>query len=473
VSKFRPGSLSASLVVFAAGPAAAVSLVPLQRAHLIAHTSLWVLAALLFACSASNAVVIALEPRLPLRAAVHARTAMAALSTAWFVYATGLGSLLVVAYAIGIADAMRVHGSRAWRPGLLWATVGIALGEIFIQVGLAPSVVNLALAHCLAIATYGCLAILARTLGESTAATERARAKVEEGREYFHDLVQHAADVIALVTDRLCIGYVSPGIAELAGRAADSCIGQHINEVFGDHAGEDIARAYESLTLSDYLSCEWLLTNDLGENRRVLARLTRRRDGSLVLNLRDVTTQRALEEELEQRALVDALTGLPNRVALMGKLERAPSLADVTVLFIDLDGFKEVNDSLGHEQGDDVLREVAQSIASVVPSGIMVGRLGGDEFLALATGATSSAITRVCSRIIDSIEELGRARTRFPLSASIGLAVGTSSEPVEELLHRADQAMYRAKAIGPGRIVWYEQSGDVAPRALAARDTSR
>jgi diguanylate cyclase (GGDEF)-like protein/PAS domain S-box-containing protein len=460
-------------VVFAAGPAAALSLVPLQRAHLIAHTSLWVLGALLFACSASNAVVIALEPRLPRSGAIHARTAMAAFSTAWFVYATGLGSLLVVAYALGIADAMRVHGSRAWKPGLLWATIAIAMGELAIQVGIAPSLPKLATAHCIAIATYGCLAILARTLGASTEATERARAKVEEGREYFHDLVQHAADVIALVTDRLCIGYVSPGIEDLAGRSAESCIGQHINEVFGANAGEDIARAYESLTLSDYLSCEWLLTNDLGENRRVLARLTRRRDGSLVLNLRDVTTQRALEEELEQRALVDALTGLPNRVALISELERRPSLADTTVLFIDLDGFKEVNDSLGHERGDEILREVAQTIAKGMPPGIMVGRLGGDEFLAIVTETPLAEVMDACNRIISSIETLGRDRAQVGLSASIGVATGRGTERVEALLHRADQAMYRAKAVGRGRTLCHEQSGNVAPRAAVARSTSR
>jgi diguanylate cyclase (GGDEF)-like protein/PAS domain S-box-containing protein len=459
--------------VFAAGPAAAFALVPLQRAHLIAHTSLWVLGALLFACSASNAIVIALEPRLSRAAAIHARTAMAAFSTAWFVYATGLGSLLVVAYALGIADAMRVHGSRAWKPGLLWATIAIALGEMSIQVGVAPSVPKLAIAHCIAIATFGCLAILARTLGTTTEATERARAKVEEGREYFHDLVQHAADVIALVTDRLCIGYVSPGIEDLAGRTSESCIGQHINEVFGESAGDDIVRAYESLTLSDYLSCEWLLTNDLGENRRVLARLTRRRDGSLVLNLRDVTTQRALEEELEQRALVDALTGLPNRAALIAELEGRPSLAGTTVLFIDLDGFKEVNDSLGHEQGDEVLREVAQTIAAGTPPGIMVGRLGGDEFLAIVTQTAPDETMAVCTRIIGSIEALGRDGARFGLSASIGIATGTATDRVETLLHLADQAMYRAKAVGRGRTLCHEQSGDVSPRAAVAPSTSR
>ena len=88
-----------------------------------------------------------------------------------------------------------------------------------------------------------------------------------------------------------------------------------------------------------------------------------------MLNLRDVTEQRALEAQLEYRASVDALTGLPNRAALMQQLAQRGALDDTTVLFIDLDGFKEVNDALGHESGDGVLRDVASRIAADMPDG--------------------------------------------------------------------------------------------------------
>src|SRR5262249_33541003 len=153
----------------------------------------------------------------------------------------------------------------------------------------------------------------------------------------------------------------------------------------GVDAAEDIARAYDTLTLSDYVACEWHLTNEFQEQRHAYARLTRRHDGSLVLNLRDVTEQRALEAQLEYRASVDALTGLPTRAALMQHLSQRGALDDTTVLFIDLDGFKEVNDALGHESGDGVLRDVASRIADGIPAGVSVGRLGGDEFLAIMT----------------------------------------------------------------------------------------
>jgi diguanylate cyclase (GGDEF)-like protein/PAS domain S-box-containing protein len=442
--------LGASLVVFASGPAAAIAVPWLQRAHLIAATPLWLLISLLVACSLSNACVIAFEGRLPPAWGLQLRAAVAAISTAWVVYATGWGSLLVIAYAIAIADAMRVHGSRAWRPGLVWSMVAVFGGEVAIELGLAPSVMRPSTSHAVAGATTCCLALIVRTLGVSAKSAEDAAVRIEEGRSYFRDLVQHAADVIALVSADLRIQYVSPGIESMVGCTPAACIGHHIRDVLGADASADIGRAHETLTLSDYVSCEWRLTNELRGQRQVYARLTLRHDQSLVLNLRDVTEQRALEAQLHHRANVDELTGLPNRATLiqaLGQRERV----DVTVLFIDLDGFKEVNDSLGHEQGDRVLRDVASRVASVVRSGVTVGRLGGDEFLAIIQGSDVVAAHIVAERIIDGIVQVG-AIIKFPLSASVGIASGTPDESAEQILRRADYAMYQAKAAGPGNI---------------------
>jgi diguanylate cyclase (GGDEF)-like protein len=255
------------------------------------------------------------------------------------------------------------------------------------------------------------------------------------------------------------IDYISPGIEPLVGVTPPSCVGLHIREVLGVNAAEDIARAYDTLTLSDYVACEWHLTNEFQEQRRAYARLTRRHDGSLVLNLRDVTEQRALEAQLEYRASVDALTGLPNRAALMQELAQQGPLDDTAVLFIDLDGFKEVNDALGHESGDNVLRDVARRIASEVPAGVTVGRLGGDEFLAIISTSDEADAVTVARQIIAGIEQLGTTLTTFPLSASVGIASGRSAESAEQLLHRADQAMYRAKAAGPGRCDYASLAG--------------
>jgi len=443
--------VGASLLVFTAGPAAMLTVPWLQRAHLIADTPLWLLAVLLVACSAANACEQLLERRLSPAVGVQLRAATAAISTAWVVYATGWGSILVIGYGVGIADALRVHGARAWKPGLLWSGAAILGGEVVIAVGGAPTILRPAVAHAVAGTTFLCLALIARTLGASFGAAETATAQIERDRSYFRDLVQHAADVIALVSPDFRIDYISPGIEPLVGFAPSSCVGLQIREVLGREAAEDIARAYDTLTLSDYVACEWHLTNEFHEQRRAYARLTRRHDGSLVLNLRDVTEQSALAAQLEYRASVDALTGLPNRAALMQELSQRGALDDTTVLFIDLDGFKEVNDALGHESGDGVLRDVASRIAADVPPDVRVGRLGGDEFLAIIPWVDETAALEVARGIIGSIEAVGTALTRFPLSASIGIAAGIRAESAEQLLHRADQAMYRAKAAGPGR----------------------
>lgn len=445
------GVVGASLLVFTAGPAAVAAIPLLQRAHLIADTPLWLLVALVLACSAVNAIAQTFEHRLSPGRGLHLRAATAAISTAWVVYATGWGSILVIGFGVGIADLLRAHGSRSWRPGLLWSGVAICAGEITIALGAAPTILQPAVAHAVAFTTFLCLALIARTLGSSADAAEKATAQIERDRSYFRDLVQHAADVIALVSPEFKIDYISPGIEPLVGIAPPACVGLHIREVLGVDAAEDIARAYDTLTLSDYVACEWHLTNEFQEQRHAYARLTRRHDGSLVLNLRDVTEQRALEAQLEYRASIDALTGLPNRAALMQQLSQRGALDDTTVLFIDLDGFKEVNDALGHESGDGVLRDVAGRIAAAVPADVGVGRLGGDEFLAIMTCADEPAALDMARGIIAAIEQLGTALTRFPLSASVGIARGLRAESAEQLLHRADQAMYRAKGAGPGR----------------------
>jgi diguanylate cyclase (GGDEF)-like protein len=324
-------------------------------------------------------------------------------------------------------------------------------GEMAIETGLAPSIMRPSTSHAVAGATTILLALIVRTLGSAAKAAEEATTRVEEGRSYFRDLVQHAADVIALVSEDLEIEYVSPGIEAMVGRPAAQCSGHHIRDVLGADAAADIAQAHETLTLSDYVSCEWRLTNALRGQRQVYSRLTLRHDGSLVLNLRDVTEQRALEAQLQHRANIDELTGLPNRAALTAQLGQRERL-DVTVLFIDLDGFKEVNDSLGHEQGDRVLSDVGSRISSVVRSGVTVGRLGGDEFLAIMQGSDIPAALAIAKRIIDGVVQVGSILTMFPLSASVGIATGRPDESAEQILRRADHAMYTAKAEGPGNI---------------------
>jgi diguanylate cyclase (GGDEF)-like protein/PAS domain S-box-containing protein len=186
----------------------------------------------------------------------------------------------------------------------------------------------------------------------------------------------------------------------------------------------------------------------------------------IVVTIRDITERKAFERQLTQQAFYDGLTGLPNRVLFRDRLEQALVRASrhrdaIGLLFLDLDNFKLVNDSLGHDVGDKLLTEAAARLRSCVRAQDTVARLGGDEFvvvLELLTGE-ADALT-----VADAIAE---AFSRpFPLSdreivvtASIGIAIAASGhEHADTLLRNADVAMYRAKSDGRGRYVVFEPS---------------
>jgi len=187
---------------------------------------------------------------------------------------------------------------------------------------------------------------------------------------------------------------------------------------------------------------------------------------SLLLN-----AQRRLqaENELRHRSLHDPLTGLPNRVLLMDRLELAltkepRSAQPVSVLFIDLDGFKQINDTLGHEAGDRLLVEVAARLGAVARIEDTIARQSGDEFVLVCEQTHIATAVEVAGRLTSSI---GRP---YPLpegiakvTASVGVATSDGTCGAEELLRRADAAMYRAKKRGPGAVHTFDEAeGSVA-----------
>ena len=174
----------------------------------------------------------------------------------------------------------------------------------------------------------------------------------------------------------------------------------------------------------------------------------------------DITRRREAEEELRRLAWSDPLTSLPNRSLLVERLEDDGAESTRSLLFLDLDDFKTINDSLGHPTGDGVLVELAKRLAGVVREGDLVARIGGDEFAVLARTSDAAALEVLAARLLAAIgEPLVLYGRELRLSASIGIATGAGAE---DLLRSADLAMYEAKRRGGAGFAFFAQGMQAA-----------
>jgi diguanylate cyclase (GGDEF)-like protein/PAS domain S-box-containing protein len=395
-------------------------------------------------------------------------------------YAVGWGPTLAIGLAFGAADNLRASGSRASAPAAFWTVVDIGLGELAIAIGVAPSLIGEPLVHGLAM-----LAVLGTTFtvflfGSATADKERAEHEVAQREARFRALVQHAADIIMVLDGDGQIQYVSPAFEHVLGYDAVHAIGTRALELAHPDDVDGAAQSIEVSQVTGY------------DAARVEVRL-RRRDGEwiwfdasvtslvddpnvrgIVANMRDISERKAIAERLTEAAVRDSLTGLPNRTRF---LERTGvSLVDsrrkgthVGVIFLDLDRFKLINDSLGHAAGDELLRILAQRLPQAVRPGDTVARLGGDEFVVLCSEIEdSAAVLDVARRVAEVVSQpIMLDRRELFVTASLGVVVsrGRSDSP-ENLLRDADAAMYRAKENGRGRIELFD--GATHRRAMAS-----
>ena len=190
----------------------------------------------------------------------------------------------------------------------------------------------------------------------------------------------------------------------------------------------------------------------------------------VVVSMHDITARKTAEQALEHQAFHDALTGLPNRALFIDRVQQALRRSDRTgnrpaVLYLDLDGFKSVNDSLGHAAGDDLLRVVAERLQGAVRGGETIARLGGDEFAVLIepnrtpVEAAQVVADRILQAVADPIELGDQTVT---VTASVGIAGSDPSATSGSLLRDADVAMYKAKTSGKSRWVIYDAAMRVA-----------
>lgn len=309
---------------------------------------------------------------------------------------------------------------------------------------------------------------------EAVLALAESAARDNEAR--FRALVQHSSDVIMIVDPDGAIRYASPSMATVFGHEPARLVGTNLLQLLHPedfHAG---ARFLDELTRTTMraggaspgvLKCEWRLrsagdlwmtVDNVGTNL-----LREPVIGGLVLNTRDVTEQSVIKQQYMHQAFHDPLTDLANRSLFLYQVGHALARharhpQPVTVLFLDLDNFKTVNDSLGHAEGDRLLVEAARRLASCVRTSDLIARLGGDEFAVLVEEAESlDDVLVVADRIGEALSRpFMLAGKEVFVNASIGIARSQRGEGSDELVRNADVAMYVAKTRGKGRHVLFE-----------------
>jgi diguanylate cyclase (GGDEF)-like protein/PAS domain S-box-containing protein len=195
----------------------------------------------------------------------------------------------------------------------------------------------------------------------------------------------------------------------------------------------------------------------------------------LLGTVQDISERRAAERDLEQLAFFDPLTGLPNRALFLRRLARAAEAgAPLALLLLDLDGFKDVNDSLGHPAGDELLGRAGERLRGAMPDAALLARLGGDEFALLVEGAGEADAVRLAARAVERLAAPVRLRAgEVAVGTSIGIALAPRDGTTpEQLLRHADLALYAAKDGGRGRFAMFRpaMSERMREKTKLARD---
>ncbi|MFJ7117206.1 putative bifunctional diguanylate cyclase/phosphodiesterase [Streptomyces albogriseolus] len=342
--------------------------------------------------------------------------------------------------------------------------------------------------------------------------------ELAQAENHFRSLVQGSSDVIMIAAPSGVLRYVSPAAAGVYGRPAEDLVGTELASLIHP---EDLGRVVHEVRRflaadpveepTTRIECRFRSGGGgasrswgsprssetgsggeagSGETWLNVESTVNRHHGGLIFNSRDVTERVRLQAQLQHNAEHDPLTDLPNRVlftrrvqqALSGRRasDRGAALRGTAVLFIDLDGFKGVNDTIGHQAGDELLVQAARRLQDAVRKGDTASRLGGDEFAALIVGdgvrdrdARERHILELADRLRSTLSQpylIDGNDVR--VNASIGVAFAEPGIGAGELLRNADLAMYRAKAAGKGRVELYKphMQQDVVRKAeLATR----
>jgi len=320
----------------------------------------------------------------------------------------------------------------------------------------------------------------------------RRERAVEESQALLEQILETIVEGVVIFDPGGVLTYANHGASRILGRPVEEIVGRRFDDprwgVRDPEEGTAEPRAFVFRrvleTESEVLGVEHLVAHP--ERGEVVVSVDgaplRTPSGEIrgvVVSLRDVTDRRRVEAELERRALYDSLTGLPNRALFWDRLEHAIRRADreetiLAVLFVDLDRFKSVNDSLGHTAGDRLLRKVADRLRRCFREEDTLARIGGDEFTVLVEDLGDPAEVRVPVRRLMSVlaEPFRLMDSTFRMTASIGVAVRAGEElGADALVRRADHAMFAVKGSGQTRYHVFDPEVDRAETSRLQRET--
>ncbi|MEA3075364.1 MAG: hypothetical protein QOF60_272 [Actinomycetota bacterium] len=319
----------------------------------------------------------------------------------------------------------------------------------------------------------GCIVwLLLRQSGRARRDAARTHAEMAN-QQRFRSLVQNSSDVITVVDAAGVIRYQTPSVAQVFGYEPDELVGVALAKVVHPEDLRDVQRTLLETARSDSPSSQLVecrVQHADGSWRHVETavsdRLADPQVGGMILNARDVTERKELEEQLAHQAFHDSLTGLANRALFRNRIEHALARIrrqqnPIAVLLFDLDAFKTINDSLGHAFGDALLCAVAERLVALLRPSDTPCRLGGDEFAVLVEDLVGGLdATVVAERILEALRVPFLVDGKEVVTAaSVGITIASSADhDADDLLRNADVAMYTAKSRGRNRCELFKPS---------------
>jgi diguanylate cyclase (GGDEF)-like protein/PAS domain S-box-containing protein len=298
-------------------------------------------------------------------------------------------------------------------------------------------------------------------------------------------IAENTNDVIWAMDSKLRYTYISPSVTRQRGYTVEEAMTLNITSVIAPEYIDDVLKRFESMATTsvaipssgtNVITQEWEMLRKDGSRFWTESSITVLYNNhgafSGVLGVtRDITDRKLLEQKLEEMATHDYLTGLPNRKLLEDRFTVASALANrkgdrLSLMTVDLDNFKPVNDTYGHGTGDLVLKAVSARLSGIIRASDTIARIGGDEFLLMLQETNHTQDTRIIAeKIIGAFEEpFIIDGQQHQLSASIGISsYPGDGQDLTILVKKSDDAMYAAKRSGGKRFIFYNEIGKPGP----------